>query len=422
MSSRGKSWTRATAVCPRPGHQGSHVRFDGRYGKPGHRRQLYRCVPSNGDPPHRFAEALPREESWLPTCDLCERDVHLHEGPHAARQYQFVARGIAGALRAVGEGMTYREAALVARARARRMRSDPATGDERRTRHGSLVMDWVEVFAPVVFEPHRPNDWPASGSLLLDDLPFRVRDPRTRRSKVAFRVFCAMGYVNERPTLWQMRAYIDKSRESWEDFLSGLGGAPVRVVCDNDSGMTGAVRGLFPQAELYLCEWHLKHAFERLLDTIHREEPQHRRAVAAIRPRVDAGFTGPSFWGPFSRAARQENVPRVTAWLDTTGRILEDQWTRRGLRSMRPRDMPLTTSPMDGFIHPIRDALYTRRYALKNRERLNRLLMLMLLHANRQDNERTYTKNIRQWLEANGGRPRVQRRAIVDSGGLPSLR
>jgi hypothetical protein len=231
-----------------------------------------------------------------------------------------------------------------------------------------------------------------------------------------------MGYVNEQPRLWHLRAYTDKLRVSWEDFLGGLGGAPLRVVCDNDSGMTGAVCGLFPQAELYLCEWHLKHAFERLLDTIHREEPQHRRAVAAIRTGVDAGFTGPSFWGPFSRAARRDNVPRVTNWLDTTGRILERQWSRRGLRSMRPPDMPLTTSPMDAFIHPIRDALYTRGYALKNRERLNRLLMLMLLHATRQDNERTYTKNIRQWLEANDGRPRVQRRAIVDAGGTPSLR
>jgi len=37
--------------------------------------------------------------------------------------------------------------------------------------------------------------------------------------------------------------------------------------------------------------------------------------------------------------------------------------------------------------------------------------MLMLLHANRQDNERTYAKNIRQWLKANGARPHGTRRA-----------
>jgi hypothetical protein len=84
--------------------------------------------------------------------------------------------------------------------------------------------------------------------------------------------------------------------------------------------------------------------------------------------------------------------------------------------------MPLSTSPMDALIHPIRDRLRGRAYALKNRERTNRMLLLMQLHANRHDNERTYAKNIRQWLEANGGRPRVARRAVVDTRGIASLR
>src|SRR5680860_782314 len=91
------------------------------------------------------------------SCEVCERVVHLHEGPHAARHYQFVAGGIAEALRAVGAGATYRQAALVARERARRLRADPNTGELRLTRHGRLVMDWVEVCAPVVFEAHRPT-------------------------------------------------------------------------------------------------------------------------------------------------------------------------------------------------------------------------------------------------------------------------
>ena len=130
---------------------------------------------------------LPREESWHDACELCERDVDFHEGPHAARKYQFVAREIAEALVAVGAGSAYRDAALVARERARRLRADPDTGELWFTRHGSLVMDWVEVFAPVVFEAHRPREWPASGSLLLDDLPFRVRDPDSGRHRIAFR-------------------------------------------------------------------------------------------------------------------------------------------------------------------------------------------------------------------------------------------
>jgi hypothetical protein len=41
---------------------------------------------------------------------------------------------------------------------------------------------------------------------------------------------------------------------------------------------------------------------------------------------------------------------------------------------------------MDGLIGPIRDAIHRRRYGLKN-EHTNRLLLLMQLHTNRQDDE-----------------------------------
>jgi hypothetical protein len=136
------------------------VRLDGVYGKTGHRRQRYRCLPADGDRPHRFTEQLPREEAWHDACEICERPVGLHEGPHAARHYQFVARGIAEALVAVGAGASYRQAALVARERARRLPVDAQTGEARLTRHGQLVGDWVEVFAPILFESHRPSPGP----------------------------------------------------------------------------------------------------------------------------------------------------------------------------------------------------------------------------------------------------------------------
>jgi hypothetical protein len=45
------------------------------------------------------------------------------------------------------------------------------------------------------------------------------------------------------------------------------------------------------------------------------------------------------------------------------------------------------------------------------------MLMLMQLHANRQDDERAYAKHIRPWLELNQGRPSVPRRAVVDTHG-----
>ena len=136
------------------------------------------------------------------------------------------------------------------------MRVDPQTGEIRWTRHGSLVMDWVEVFAAVVFEPHRRSDWPASGSLLLDDIPFRIAQPNGGTTRIAFGVYCAMGYENG-PSANVADAGISveiTGRLGDLSVLRGLGGAPQRVVCDNDLGMTAAVRAVFPQTDLYFCE------------------------------------------------------------------------------------------------------------------------------------------------------------------------
>ena len=166
-----------TLKCPWPEHVGSRVKLDGTYGQVGHRRQRYKCSPRGGRP-HVFTELLPREESWHDACEYCERAVQRREGPKAPRHYQFVARGIAEALRAVGAGASYMHASRVTRERAHRLRCDPATGELRESDHGQLVADWVKLFAPVVFASERPTAWPAEGSLLLDHLPFRVRAPR----------------------------------------------------------------------------------------------------------------------------------------------------------------------------------------------------------------------------------------------------
>jgi hypothetical protein len=283
-------------------------------------------------------------------------------------------------------------------------------------------MDWVEVFAPVVFEPHRPRAWPASGSLLLDDLPFRVRDLETGRHRIAFRIFSAMGYEGGRPKLWRLEAFTSKSQPDWEAFLGALDGAPPRVVCDNDRGLTSAVRARFPDAELYLCEWHLRHALERLMGKIRTEESHHRGAIDELLPDVEAAFTGPSFWAPFRERAHAAGIPRLSEWLNTTGPIIEDQFARRGPRFARPTDTPLTTSPLDGLINPIRAGNQPRAYGLKNRQRTNRMLMLMQLHTNRQDDQRAYVRHIRDCLEVNQGRPSVARRAVVDANGGASLR
>jgi hypothetical protein len=249
-----------------------------------------------------------------------------------------------------------------------------------------------------------------------------VRNPQTGTTRIAFRVFAAMGYQGGRPKLWQLQAFTTKSQADWEAFLGSLPGAPQRVVCDNDDGLTNAVAARFPEAELYLCEWHLRHALERLMAKIRIEESQHREAIDGLLPDVEAAFTGPSFWAPFAERCHAASIPRLSAWLDDTGQIVEDQFRRTRLRWKRPADMPLSISPLEAFLDPIRAAIRPRAYGLKNRERINRMLMLMQLHANRQDDVNAYVRHIRGCLEVNQGRPSIARRAIVDVGRIASLR
>jgi hypothetical protein len=411
--------------CPRPEHAGSRVKLDGSYGKPGHRRQRYRCSLPDGRA-HVFTELLPREEAWRDACESCERQLERREGPMAPRRYQFVARGIAEALQAVGSGDSYMQAARVARDRARRFRYDPDTGEVRESAHGQLVADWVELFAPVVFEPHRPGCWPAQGSLLLDHIPFRIRaeDANGRGipgGTVAFDVFCAVGYRAGRPRLWHAEAFSTADPANWSAFLAAFEGEPRRVVCDAHRGMIQAIEGRWSEVELHQCEWHLQHALRRLLrKELRKGDPTEE--LQELYERAEGALSGPNFWKPFTAAAREVGNESLDRWIAVNGPTIEAQFARRPPPSKRPAEMPLTTAALEQLTRPIASALYPRRYAFKNRQRLNRLLLLIQLHINGDDDVQAYSTTIRRWLEANGGRPTDRRRAIADPRGLPSLR
>jgi hypothetical protein len=199
-----------------------------------------------------------------------------------------------------------------------------------------------------------------------------------------------------------------------------LPGTPKRIVCDAHGGMPQATSELWPQAELHQCEWQVQHALERLLGKEARRNPSAE--LDELRARAEGALTGPAFWRPFVRAARAVTNQSLDRWIAVNGPTIEAQFARRPPPSKRPADTPLTTWALEQITRPIVTALYPRRYALKNRERLNRLLMLLQLHVNGDDDVQRYATTIRAWLEASGGRPAIGRRVIADPLGSSSLR
>src|SRR6266567_4252258 len=190
--------------CPVAKHAGSRVVRGGWYGKPPHRRQRWWCVPSSGDPKHRFTPVLTRQGEPHPYCVECSTGLEPWEGQAGAREYRFAAREVGEALVAVAKGSSYQTAAQAARRHAGRLPEAADDGFERGwrrrdpARDGQLVANWIDVFTGLVCAGERPARWPEV--LLIDSKNFRVRTGE--RAGRGFHVFAAMGCDPGEPGRW----------------------------------------------------------------------------------------------------------------------------------------------------------------------------------------------------------------------------
>ena len=222
--------------------------------------------------------------------------------------------------------MTYRDAGAQARRRAGRFPLDD-DGSRRYSRHGQLVADGVELFAPVVFEPRRRRHWPSSESLLLDHIGFRVKawrnDGTPVTGPVAFNVLAAAGYENGVMRLWHLQSAPTVLTDDWYGFLSQLDGEPCRVVTDGHSGTIAAAQKLWPQAEHWRSEWHLQGARYDYL----RKAKLHgdTRAAKALRQ----AFVNPNLWEHFTVIAWRTGIPAVRNWIDRYGDLVVHQLNHR---------------------------------------------------------------------------------------------
>lgn len=357
-------------------------------------------------------------------CNECEREIHRHEGPPTPRRFDYAAREIARALVSVGGGVSYRRAGYNVRDRSGRLRYSQR-GYPLKNNDGNTVADWVELFAPAIFERYAPTKWPRF--MALDAVPFAVPDTNQlghpkQGGQPAFHVFGAYGWDAAGPgSVVALRAMpgfkFKRGVPYWANFLEELrgrlgDGMPEQIVVDADTDTWQAIDLVWPPTRgpspiVYVCHWHLQ---TRMLAILRQNQ------VAAADPLYQAAegaFAWQTRWDEFVALAQPAAIKPLDAWIK--------KWEPRvRVQLANQHKRKVSVGPLEQKLTVVRSNLEHRRGALKNRERLNRLLALMQLDLNRQSNEQRYAKIIREQLLAAGGHSPPRRR-IVDKNGA-SLR
>ena len=118
------------------------------------------------------------------------------------------------------------------------------------------------------------------------------------------------------------------------------------------------------------------------------------------------------------------NAPALHRWLDQRD---PSWWAEDVTRSGRiawqldnGSGHPNSTGDLESKLRLAKQQLHSRVFALRNRERTNRMLGLMLLHLGGLDDVEIYSKLLRKSLAANGGLA-APRKQITDPRGTASL-
>jgi hypothetical protein len=408
--------------CPNPQHVGSQVVRAGWYGKAPHRRQRWLCRPKNGDPPHRFTPTLTRQVHRLAAphgfCLECSTSVEPWNGQAGARRYRFAAREVGEALRLVGGGATYRQAAFAARTQAERRRPQRFTvGDLGRQRDswfdGQIVANWVDVFTEPLTRGVLPGTWPEM--LVIDSTEMRVRSgPRRGQS---FHVIAAVGRDPnpggwQNPLrVWHVEASPTKYAEAFERFCRALEGRPRVVITDMDSGTRAGIAAAFADEhgevpELRMGEWHMHRSLRgRIPDSMLAD------TASIVMRRLGPAFYDAERWRAFCEAVEHEHAAQthgplglLLRWIDDYGAIVERQAATR-------RDPLLvhSTSPVEARLEELKRRLKDRAGSFTNLARMNKLLALMALDLRGEADGRQWADRVRERTYLDGGHAAEQR-------------
>jgi hypothetical protein len=127
--------------------------------------------------------------------------------------------------------------------------------------------------------------------------------------------------------------------------------------------------------------------------------------------RASGALADPGKWVAFVAEANTASLAHTSHWLAGKDRLMRRQF------AARQPDRPYSNGAIETVFDAITKRLWTRRFAFRNRARLELALRLMLLDVEGVADELRYREAIRMALLAAGGQPTRSRRSLDDRGG-----
>jgi hypothetical protein len=279
----------------------------------------------------------------------------------------------------LGRGTAYYVAAVEARDRTGRPRSEDT----------NLTVHWLERFAPAIIEALLPKPTKL-GIVLIDALPFNVAAPDDRGfpipgGRMIFNVMAAARQRRKGEPIEMLRLEGSWSKDLrvWRAFMNRLPGDAERIVSDAEQAILKTSQLRWPNAKRAVSEWHVIRRAETILVTAQRHSRRDPLYVGLRQSLKSAAA-----WRRFVRLARASGIAELEAWIIDLETVVEPQLARR--------DHPRTTGALESALARVKKDLALQRASYKDLPRLNLILGLMTLHANRTDRERDYTEIIRR--------------------------
>ncbi|KIF78138.1 hypothetical protein QR77_38760 [Streptomyces sp. 150FB] len=380
--------------------------------------------PGSAAPSHRFTAPMAtpypdRSGAGDPGAETEER--------RTARNYQFTAYDIASGLVAVARGTSYAKAGQDVREHAARRWGAAVDGGARR--HGTLVSDWVEVYAEALWQTQAPyrETWPET--VLVGVLPLTADAPGGEAAtRLVFSVFVAVAYGSDgRPAVFGIRTSTGTGARHWEAFLRELDqerrGRPAYVVGDGSAGLARAVALVWPENDgadapsrsLSPALWTDEHLMRQEARRICRDRGLDGRG-GRLWQLVQRAWRSADDWDRFTAEGHRHGLPELERWLARAEPTMARQFAARAHGVHRSRQW------IRAALGELEERVGRRRSTFGNQARTDRLLRLMALDISGVARIHAWTDLICVWLERSDGRPLTSQRRIADQGGRRSLR